>query len=92
MTQPVPQVFNDERCVLTGRAAAEVPARHNDVALFDLLYERLVNILHAVERKLLCVRGVEVTCGNDNIRIDVIGIFENLALCVHAYASLYSVM
>ena len=67
----------NERCVLTGGAAAEVAGCDNDVARVHILHEIRVDVLHCVGGQLLWVCDIQITCGDDNVGI------ENLAFCVH---------
>lgn len=74
--------------VLAGGAAAEVVLRHDDIALPYLFYEIGIDIFHAVSGKLAFGRGVQVSCGNDDVRIDVALIFEYVTFYVHDVFSL----
>ena len=73
----------NKRCVLTGGAAAEVAGRDNDVARVHILDEIRVDVLHCVGGQLLRVCDIQITCGDDNVGIDIIAVLENLAFCVH---------
>ena len=73
-------------CVLTGGAAAKVPAAHHDITRLHPVHKVLVDILHAVAGKLLGVLRVQVACRDDDIGIHVIRVFENRTSCVHAHA------
>ena len=72
--------------VLTGGAAAEVPAAHHDVTVLHVLDEILVDVLHAVAGQLLGVLGVQVAGRDDDIGIHVVRVFENRTFCVHCCA------
>ena len=72
-----------QRCVLTGGAAAEVGPGHDDVAGLDGGSEIRVDVLHCVGGQLLRVCDIQLTCGDDNVGIDIIAVLENLAFCVH---------
>ena len=69
--------------VLTGGAAAEVPAAHHNIAVPDVPDKVLVDVLHAVAGQLLGVLGVQVAGRDDDIGIHVIRVFENRTFCVH---------
>ena len=71
-----------QRCVLTGGAAAEVPAAHHDVAVLDVVDEVLVNVLHAVAGQLSGILRVQVAGRDDDVGIHVIRVFENRTVCV----------
>ena len=78
--------LDGQRCVLTGGAAAEVPAAHHDVAVLDVVDEVLVNVLHAVAGQLSGILRVQVAGRDDDVGIHVIRVFENRTSCVHAHA------
>ena len=69
--------------MLTGGAAAEVAGCDDDVAGMHILYKICVNVLHCMGRQLLRVCNIQITCGNDNVGIDIVAVLENLAFCVH---------
>ena len=83
MTQEMPLAL-----MATGacsRAAAEVYARDHDVAVFDAVDEVLVDVLHAVGGELLVTLGVQIARGDDDVRIDVIPILMDNAVCIHLF-------
>ena len=43
----------------------------------------LVDVLHAVGGQLLVALGVQVTGGDDDVRIHVISVFMNGSVCIH---------
>ncbi len=53
----------NERCVLTGGAAAEVAGRNNDVARVHILYKIRVDVLHCMGGQFL--QGLQYS---DNVR------------------------
>ena len=63
------------RRVLTGGATAEVLASDHDVAGTKLLQEVLVDVLHRVGRQLLLILNREISCRDDDIRVDIVAIF-----------------
>ena len=75
--------LDGQRGVLAGGAAAEVPAADHDVAVFHVVDELFVDVLHAVGGQLLGIGGVQVAGWDDDVRIDVIGVFENRTVCIH---------
>src|SRR5699024_12014939 len=72
--------------VLPAGAAAEVPAAHHHVAGLHFGDKALVDVLHAVGRQLFGVLGVQVAGRDDDVGIDVVRVFENVAFCVHGSA------
>ena len=64
---------------------AEVYARDHDVAVFDAVDEVLVDVLHAVGGELLVALGVQIARGDDDVRIDVIPILMDNAVCIHLF-------
>ena len=65
------------------RAAPEVIFRDHDIAFLHFVDKISVEIFHAVFGKLLGARRVEITCGNDNVGIDVAAVFVNASLHRH---------
>ena len=82
MTQEMPLAL-----MATGACsrAAEVYARDHDVAVFDAVDEVLVDVLHAVGGELLVALGVQIARGDDDVRIDVIPILMDNAVCIHLF-------
>ena len=68
--------------VLTGRAAAKVPAAHHDITGLHPVHKVLVDILHAVAGKFLGILRVQVAGRDDDVGIHVIRVFENRTVCV----------
>ena len=64
---------------------AEVYARDHDVAVFDAVDEVLVDVLHAVGGELLVALSVQIARGDDDVRIDVIPILMDNAVCIHLF-------
>lgn len=85
MTQEMPLALMATGRVLARRAAAEVYARDHDVAVFDAVDEVLVDVLHAVGGELLVALGVQIARGDDDVRIDVIPILMDNAVCIHLF-------
>ena len=75
--------LDDQRGVLPGRAAAEVPARHHHISGLYLTDILRVDILHAVLGKLLGIGGIQVPGGDDHIRIHIVRVFVNGSFGLH---------
>jgi hypothetical protein len=75
--------LNGDRRVLTGRTAAEILASHHNFAGLYLPDKIGVYVLHAVSRQLRMGRCIEITCGNDDVGVNIVAVFMNSALCLH---------
>ena len=85
MTQEMPLAL-----MATGACSRDEPqpkfyARDHDVAVFDAVDEVLVDVLHAVGGELLVALGVQIARGDDDVRIDVIPILMDNAVCIHLF-------
>lgn len=69
-----------DRRVLTRRAAAEILACDDDVALFDLLVKIGVGVFHAMLGELFGVEGRQIGRRHDDVGVDVVAEFENFSL------------
>ena len=63
------------------RTASEVLICYDNIARFYLFHKILVNVLHAVCRQFLRIRRIQITCRNDDIRIDIVSVFKYMTLC-----------
>src|SRR5690606_4587389 len=72
-----------DRRVLTRRTTAEVLAGHDDVALLHLLRELGIDVLHHVLGELLGIGRQEIARRDDDVRINVIAEFPDLAPELH---------
>ena len=81
----IPHAILIQRAGAAGKTHAGQPVvlGYDDVAGMHILYKIRVDVLHCVGGQLLGVRNIQITCGNDNVGIDVIAVLENLAFCVH---------
>ena len=80
-------LFNGERRVLTRRTAAEVVARNHDIACLYFVFEVDVDIFHAMGRELFFINRVQIACGNDHVRIDVVAVFDCFSVKFHNFYS-----
>ena len=66
--------FDSDGCVFSGGAAAEVSSADHDVACFDFFGECRVDVDHAVGCEFFWIECVQVSCGDDDIGIDVVAV------------------
>ena len=66
---------------------AEVLVGYHDIPDLYIIYKILVDILHAVCCKLLRIRRIQISCGNDYICIDIVSIFKYTTVCCFHCAS-----
>ena len=70
--------------MLTGRTAAEILAAYHDVPFHHVAGKRrilmLIAVLHAMSRQILRVKGVQIACRNNHIRINIVAVAPNLSL------------
>ena len=73
--------------MLTRGTAAEILSADHDVAPLHTARERRVDVLHAVRCERLRLERIEIACGDDDIRVNVIAVAPNLSLEHHATSS-----
>lgn len=66
--------FDSDGCVFSGGAAAEVSSADHDVACFDFFGKCRVDVDHAVGCEFFWIECVQVSCGDDDIGIDVVAV------------------
>ena len=76
--------LDSEGRVLTGRAATEVITADDDVAGLYSFLKACVKVLHAMGSQFFFINGIEISCGNDNVRIDVITVFDYFSFKIHS--------
>ena len=72
--------------MLTRGAAAEILCGYDNVAFLYVVYEIRININHAVFCQLLAAGYVQISCGDDNVCIDVIPVFKDFSFCCFHYS------
>ena len=73
--------------MLTRRATTEVLAAHHDIAFLHVRGEALIDIHHAMLRKLFGLERIQITRGDNHIRIDIIAIAPDFTFILHKIAS-----
>ena len=60
---------------------AEILIGNDNIAGFHILYKIFINIFHAVRCKFLWIRGIQISCRNNYVCINVVTIFKNATMC-----------
>ena len=74
-----PRSLNGYRRMLTGGTAAKVAAAHHDIPFLHITRKTLINIHHAVAGQFLGVKSIQVSCGDNDVRINIIPITPNFS-------------
>ena len=72
-----------QRRMLTGRSAPKIETGYHDLIFLDPLMVVRIEILHAVLGHVFVTAVVQIASGDDDIRIDIVLILDNVGFNNH---------